>query len=128
MLFEDEISHIRQDLENGRHRAAALQGCGAIEQALRHVVRHRRSGLDEKDRLLVLRAEQEIGKGNVDIEGFAFGALLRLVHQSKFLDACTHKLGLELSAVRTVLNDHLRGIRNAVTHRTRPVTASAAAS
>lgn len=114
--FSSKVKRIERLFDVGEYTIVAKECVGLIEQALRHLFSQTLTQLDEKDRLKVQEAEQNIGKGEKGIESFTMGQLVGLFRTSRFLEAWARASGRDLSSIRVINLNELTTFRNKFIH------------
>jgi len=116
MNSQAKIDRIRNNLDAQSYTVAAGEAVKIIEIAFRKLLVDGLALLSDKDRLKVMQAIIEIGKGEKGVESFGLGQMLAVLRKSKFNDAWEAATSSDLSALKMINFDALNEIRIKLTH------------
>ncbi len=126
--IEERVAFIRDNRKRGGpgYSVAVTESARLIELAIHELIRRYLQVLKEPAHRKFLDEERKIGAGNDIYRSFTMGKLVGLVRASRFFDALSEAVGLNLAAVRLVSLDLIVELRNAVTHNNHQATAAEA--
>ncbi len=116
MNLQVKIDRIKNNLDAQAYTVAAGEAVKIIEIAFRKLLVDGLALLSDKDRLKVMQAIIEIGKGEKGVESFGLGQMLAVLRKSKFNDAWEAATSSNLSAIKMINFDALNEIRIKLTH------------
>jgi len=116
MNLQGKIDRIKNNLDAQSYTVAAGEAVKIIEIAFRKLLVDGLALLSDKDRLKVMQAIIEIGKGEKGVESFGLGQMLAVLRKSKFNDAWESATSSDLSAIKMINLDALNEIRIKLTH------------
>jgi len=116
MNLQAKIDRIKNNLDARSYTVAAGEAVKIIEIAFRKLLIDGLALLSDKDRLKVMQAIIEIGKGEKGVESFGLGQMLAVLRKSKFNDAWEAATSSDLSAIKMINLDALNEIRIKLTH------------
>jgi len=116
MNLQAKIDRIKNNLDAQAYTVAAGEAVKIIEIAFRKLLVDGLALLSDKDRLKVMQAIIEIGKGEKGVESFGLGQMLAVLRKSKFNDAWEAATSSDLSAIKMINLDALNEIRIKLTH------------
>jgi len=116
MNLQAKIDRIKNNLDAQAYTVAAGEAVKIIEIAFRKLLVDGLALLSDKDRLKVMQAIIEIGKGEKGVESFGLGQMLAVLRKSKFNDAWEGATDANLSAIKMINFDALNEIRIKITH------------
>jgi len=116
MNLQGKIDRIKNNLDAQSYTVAAGEAVKIIEIAFRKLLIDGLALLSDKDRLKVMQAILEIGKGERGVESFGLGQMLAVLRKSKFNDAWERCTNSDLSALKMINLDALNEIRIKLTH------------
>ncbi len=114
--FHEKIQHVERLLHKDEYTASAMRSLIVTELALRYVVTQHMETVEESVRSKIHKAVQRrdsLGKG---IDGLTMGQLVRVVHESKFLDALMRTLKKDLGSLSIIDLEQLTKLRNKFAH------------
>ena len=114
--FHEKIQHVERLLHKEEYTASAMRSLIVTELALRHVVTQHMETVEESVRSKIHKAVQRrdsLGKG---IYGLTMGQLVRVVHESKFLDALLGTLKKDRGSLSIIDLENLTKLRNKFAH------------
>jgi len=116
MSLQSKIGRIKNNIDAQAYTVAAGEAVKVIEIAFRKILVDGLALVSDKDRLKVMQAILEIGKGEKGVESFGLGHMLAVLRKSKFNDAWEASTGANLSAFKMINFDALNEIRIKLTH------------
>jgi len=116
MNLQVKIDRIKNNLDAQSYTVAAGEAVKIIEIAFRKLLIDGLALLSDKDRLKVMQAIIDIGKGEKGVESFGLGQMLAVLRKSKFNDAWETATSSDLSAIKMINLDALNEIRIKITH------------
>jgi len=116
MNLQAKIDRIKNNLDAQAYTVAAGEAVKIIEIAFRKLLVDGLALLSDKDRLKVMQAIIEIGKGEKGVESFGLGQMLAVLRKSKFNDAWEAATSSDLSAIKMINLDALNEIRIKLIH------------
>jgi len=116
MNLQAKIDRIKNNLDAQSYTVAAGEAVKIIEVAFRKLLVDGLTTLSDQDRLKVMQAIIDVGKGHKGVESFGLGEILGVLRQSKFNNAWEAATGSNLSAIKMINLDALNDIRIKITH------------
>ncbi|MBL4760691.1 MAG: methyltransferase domain-containing protein [Mariprofundaceae bacterium] len=116
MSLQAKIDRIKNNLDAQAYTVAAGESVKIIEISFRKLLVDGLATLSDQDRLKVMQAILDIGKGEKGVESFGLGHMLAVLRKSKFNDAWESATGTNLSAIKMINFDALNEIRIKITH------------
>jgi len=116
MSLQIKIDRIKNNIDAQAYTVAAGEAVKIIELAFRKLLVDGLALVSDKDRLKVMQAIIEIGKGEKGVESFGLGQMLAVLRKSKFNDAWEASTGASLNAIKMINFDALNEIRIKLTH------------
>lgn len=122
MSFEDKLNIIEKIFDLKAYTIVAKECMGLIEETLRVLFTKNLTQVSETDRLKLMKAEFETGKGQRGIERFTMGELVGVFHRSRFIEAWARVSGRKMDSINLIKLQELTELRNRFVHRGREAT------
>jgi 2-polyprenyl-3-methyl-5-hydroxy-6-metoxy-1,4-benzoquinol methylase len=114
--LQTRFKTIANNLSHQEYTHAAYESIKIIEIAFRKLLVDGLARLSDKNRLIVMQAILDIGKGDKGVEEFGLGQILGVLRKSNFYSAWEESTGKDLSAIRIINFDALNNIRIKIIH------------
>jgi tetratricopeptide (TPR) repeat protein len=128
--IEERVAFIRDNRKRGGlgYTVAATESAKLIELAVQELIRRYLHLIPESAHLKFLDEERKTGEGKVSYRNFTMGQLVGLVRASRFIDALSDAVELNLTALRRVYPslNQIVDLRNEITHKNHQATAAEA--
>jgi SAM-dependent methyltransferase len=120
--LESRIDYMRGQILAGEFTGPAREVTAVIETAFRELYRRSIGLLAGQDRMRVLKAEEQIGKGTKTFDEFTLGQMVALFRNSNFLEGWAKSTNHELRGIRMINFDEVVRLRNQLVHSSSTAT------
>ncbi len=112
----NQLEKIRNFIRMGYYDSAVKESCSILEDVLKSIFRQALTELPYADRVELLKAESDIGRGSKGFSEFGFGQLVAAMKRSHLLEKWARHTERELGILKSISLDPIVDLRNQLTH------------